>query len=222
MKTISSLLFLALPLLATALRAQSGPAAAESSASAATAAKVTAPQPPPTPSAAPSAVPSPTAMIFGPVVERSLLGVGFNRATKNSTPTGTFLDLKSGNIVNQAPPGDIGAAIYENTLDVEHGLDLATVAVTSKSWLATPAEVLSKLAGAATIKETRLNISPGGWMDQAAILDGTGRPTYFFRTREGAAGILQFFQTSEGRAIDFRIRYKLLLPAAPSPSVPKP
>ncbi len=205
MKNISRLLFLALPLLA-ALRAQSGPAPAESSIRSAAAAKATAPQPPPAPSSAPSAMPSPTAMTFGPVAERSLLGVVFGRTPGNPTPTGTFLDLKSGNLVDQVPPGNIAHAIYDNDHSGIHFHGLATVEVSTDLWDAAPNVVIGKLAGVGVESESYHYAKPG--------------VTYFFKTAEGVAGIFQFFAPPDRLS---SIRYKLIqLTGPPPPPAPKP
>jgi hypothetical protein len=117
MKNFSRLLFLALAVLA-ALRAQSGPATTESSARAAVAAKASTPQSPPAPIERPAA-PVPTSATFGPVVERDL---SFDPIFTNESIKVNYLELKSGNLVNQAPPGDIGALLGENDMRVRHGI----------------------------------------------------------------------------------------------------
>lgn len=198
MKNFSRLLFLALAALA-ALRAQSGPATTESSARAAVAAKASTPQSPPAPIERPAA-PVPTSATFGPVVERDL---SFDPIFTNEGIKVNYLELKSGNFVNQAPPGDIGALLGENDMRVRHGINLAVVSVAPNRWDSTPGEVLGELTRAIPQKDVRL-----GGSDKVQ--------TYFFQTHEGTAGTLQVEQTSQPGVV--RIRYKLLRVASVAPS----
>ena len=178
MKNIARHSFLALFLLA-ALRAESGPADAESSMRAAVAAQAAAPQPPPAP-ATPPAAPGLAAATFGPVIERV---VAFNgNESCYDLDTGKFINLSDNDVINEQKVRAAGVDLYfspiSNDLNRLAALDVLLVPLGDKAWdSATP-----ETAREAIARLQKEQASPA--YGSAPVVRGT----YAFALLKGRAG----------------------------------
>ena len=202
--------FLALFLLA-ALRAESGPADAESSMRAAVAAQAAAPQPPSAPTT-PFAASGLAAATFGPVIERV---VAFNgNESCYDLDTGKFINLSDNVVINEQKARAAGVDLYfspiSNDLNRLAALDVLLVPLDNLAWTnATPEAV-----GDAIARLQKGQVPPA--YGSAPVVRGT----YAFALLKGRAGrsettvgVLQVFGAVGTDAKTYSgvgIRYKLV------------
>jgi hypothetical protein len=129
---------------------------------------------------------------YGPVTERVMGQPG----TEN-----LYLDLDTGQFVTTTPPGDISiAAGVQDDTRIRAGISLATVRADADRWDASPSHAWRAVGSAEIVPWVVLGTPP---TDQ----------TYFFRTQEGAFGILQLNTIAPEHASEqstVRVRYKLV------------
>jgi serine/threonine protein kinase len=146
---------------------------------------------------------SPGHLMWGPTIERTIEPVAFPRhfsfeeilANKATTPGATFLDFDTGTFTKEFMPGDF---ICWDDSSLRFGWELASVAMSSIRWDATPSEVVQEIGNTPTRREEHI-------LGAASALP----ETWFFATREGSRGILQIAGTTENpRSVT--LRYKLV------------
>lgn len=116
-----------------------------------------------------------------------------------------YLDLETGTFVAAHPPGDLFYWEAENDLQARAGLNLVALPAEPEKWeTADPQEVLQRVDAATPQKQVRLG---GG----ESKLFPEPRQTWFFKTAEGSAGILQITPHPK-RPGSVHIRYKLVRP----------
>lgn len=135
---------------------------------------------------------------FGPVMERV---VGFDVRSKTA-----YLDLDKGDYVDpgtnaivhgmkESPPGvDLKATTYENDTRARMGINLVAIPVDNKQWDAAPEAVLADVSGAKPQEQVRLGAD-----------DHT--KTYFIKTSEGNAGVLQLTPRKDSDLVEVRWRF---------------
>lgn len=116
-----------------------------------------------------------------------------------------FLDLDTGEFVVAHPPGDLFRSPVESDLQARAGMNMSAVAVASEKWAtASASEVLERLRTEAAQKQVRI----GG---SASKLEPVSKQTWFFRTSEGGACVLQILPHN-ARTDSVMVRWKLALP----------
>ena len=124
-----------------------------------------------------------------------------------------FLDLDTGGFVAAHPPGDLFWAASESDLQARTGMNMSAVAVTPEKWAtASASEVLERLRTEPVQKQVRI----GG---SASKLEPVSKQTWFFRTSEGGAGVLQILPHN-ARTDSVMVRWKLALPRTGERTVP--
>jgi hypothetical protein len=124
-----------------------------------------------------------------------------------------FLDLDTGGFVAAHPPGDLFWAASESDLQARTGANMSAVAVTPEKWATASAnEVLERLRTEPAQKQVRI----GG---SASKLEPVSKQTWFFRTSEGGAGVLQILPHN-ARTDSVMVRWKLALPRTGERTVP--
>jgi hypothetical protein len=120
-----------------------------------------------------------------------------------------YLDLDTGEFVLAHPPGDLFWALGESDLQARAGMNMVAVLGSAEEWeTVTAQEVLTNVRNASPKRQVRI----GG---SESKLESGSKRTWFFKTSEGAAGILQILRHSE-RPGSVNIRWKLVR----APSVP--
>jgi len=124
-----------------------------------------------------------------------------------------FLDLDTGQFVAAHPPGDLFWAASESDLQARTGMNMSAAAVAPEKWAtASASEVLERLRTEPAQKQVRI----GG---SASKLEPVSKQTWFFRTSEGGAGVLQILPHNE-RPDSVMVRWKLALPRSGERPVP--
>jgi hypothetical protein len=101
-----------------------------------------------------------------------------------------FLDLDTGQFVQRHPSGDLFWSAAESDLQARAGTNMAAVAVTEAQWSANAVEILEGLSKEVPQEQVRI----GG--SESKLEPGSKR-TWFFRTSEGSAGVLQILPKNE-------------------------
>jgi hypothetical protein len=112
-------------------------------------------------------------MSFGPVTERVMDSFAAGLSVRTN-----YLDLDTGEFVNEHPPGDVVNSIYLSDTRVRVGLDIVAIAVADGRWDCSPEEVCDEVAKATP----KARVSLGG---------PSSRRTYLFKTHEGMQYVAQ-------------------------------
>ena len=108
------------------------------------------------------------------------------------------LDLDTGRYGKEHRGKDITAAMGESDMRVRSALDMVAIPVDASQYDCTPKEVLDAVGRAKSQRQVRL----GG---------PETRRTFFFKTREGGAGVLQITPKADQPGL-VNVRYKLVQP----------
>jgi beta-lactamase regulating signal transducer with metallopeptidase domain len=129
-----------------------------------------------------------SAYVFGKIHEQELWPHWYNR----------YFDLDTSALLESHPPGDLVFHLGESDLRVRAGLDMSLINAGPEAWDATADEVYDAIDKVPRKDRTRL----GG--DES-------KRNWFFKTLEGAAGVLQVVphQRNDGSVL---MRYKLVRP----------
>ena len=133
-------------------------------------------------------------MSFGPVTERVMDSFAAGLSVRTN-----YLDLDTGEFVNEHPPGDLVNSIYHSDTRARVGLDIVAIAVADGRWDCSPEEVCDEVAKA----------TPKAWV---SLGGPSSRRTYLFKTHEGSMGVLQIVPLKEDES-KVNIRFKRVLPA---------